>query len=74
MRIAREFTPDLMLLDLGLPVVDGLQVAQWVRQEPALRSVVLVALTGYGQDSDRQRTREVGFDHHLVKPVDFSKI
>jgi len=74
MKVAREFTPDVMLLDIGLPIIDGFQVAKWVRQDPALRNVLLVALTGYGQDSDRQRTRDAGFDHHLVKPMDFSKI
>lgn len=58
----------------GLPIVDGLKVAKWIRQEPALRNPVLVALTGYGQPFDRQRTSEAGFDHHLVKPVDFGKV
>ncbi len=74
MKVAREFTPDVVLLDLGLPIADGFKVAKWIRQEPALKDVVLVALTGYGQESDRQRTSEAGFDHHLVKPVDFAKV
>jgi len=74
MSVAREFSPDAILLDIGLPVVDGLQVARWIRQEPGLRKVLLVALTGYGRDADRQATRDAGFDHHLAKPVDFKTI
>ena len=74
MSVAREFAPDAILLDIGLPDVDGLQVARWIRQEPGLRNILLIALTGYGQDSDRQTTRDAGFDYHLVKPVDFKTI
>ena len=74
MSVAREFSPDAILLDIGLPVVDGLQVARWIRQEPGLRKVLLIALTGYGRDADRQATRDAGFDHHLAKPVDFKTI
>jgi PAS domain S-box-containing protein len=72
--VAREFAPDAMLLDIGLPVVDGLQVARRIRQEPGLRKVLLIALTGYGHDEDRQATRDAGFDHHLSKPVEFKTI
>ena len=54
--------------------MDGFEVAKKVRQELDLGNVVLVAMTGYGQDSDKQHSREVGFDHHLVKPADFSKV
>jgi CheY-like chemotaxis protein len=74
MQVALESVPEVMLLDIGLPGANGLQVAQWIRQEPTLKNVVLVALTGYGQESDRQRSREAGFDHHLVKPVDFANV
>jgi len=74
MQAALEFVPQVMLLDIGLPVINGLQVAKWIRQEPGLENVVLVALTGYGQESDRQRTREAGFNHHLVKPADFANV
>jgi len=74
MKVALDHIPDVVLLDIGLPIIDGLQVAKWIRQEPALRQVVLIALTGYGQASDRQRAREAGFDRYLVKPVDFSKV
>lgn len=74
MSVAREFAPDAMLVDIDLPVMDGLQVARWIRQEPGLSNVLLIALTGYGQDSDRQATRDAGFDHHLAKPVEFKTI
>ena len=71
---AREYQPNLILLDIGLPGMDGYQVAEKVRHELELRNVVLVAMTGYGQESDKQRSKEAGFDHHLVKPADFSKV
>jgi len=74
MQVALEYSPEVVLLDIGLPIVNGYQVAQWIRQEPTLKDVVLVALTGYGQQSDRQRSLDAGFDHHLVKPVDFAKV
>jgi PAS domain S-box-containing protein len=74
MQAALEFVPQVMLLDIGLPVINGFQVAKWIRHEPGLENVVLVALTGYGQESDRQRTREAGFNHHLVKPADFANV
>ena len=66
---ARKDRPDLIISDIGMPDSDGYDLARQVRHDPALRSIALVALTGYGQDSDRQKTREAGFDHHLVKPV-----
>ncbi len=74
MQAALEFLPEVVLLDIGLPVIDGYDVAKWLRQAPALQDAVLVAVTGYGQASDQQRSREAGFDHHLVKPVDFSRV
>jgi CheY-like chemotaxis protein len=72
--VAQEFAPNAILLDIGLPVMDGLQVARRIRQDPRLRKVLLIALTGYGQDADRQATRDAGFDYHLAKPVDFKTI
>ena len=66
---ARE-QPDLVLLDLGLPRLNGYDAARRIRALPSGRSVVIVAVTGWGQDSDRQKTVEAGFDVHLVKPVD----
>ena len=67
---AREFGPEVMILDLAMPDMDGYSVARAVRSDPALTSTRLIALSGYGQPEDRRRTREVGFDHHLVKPVE----
>jgi two-component system CheB/CheR fusion protein len=62
--------PDVMLVDIGLPGMDGYELARRVRGHPALEKVVLVALTGYGRDEDRRQALTAGFDHHLVKPID----
>ena len=70
LRIAADFRPDVALLDIGLPVMDGYELAARLRELPDLNGMKLIALTGYGQESDRQKSREAGFDHHLVKPVD----
>jgi len=67
---ARRFRPDAVLLDIGLPGMTGCDVAVLLRQEPGLEKVLLVAVSGYGQEDDRRRTREAGFDAHLVKPAD----
>jgi PAS domain S-box-containing protein len=69
-----DYRPHLVLLDIGLPGLNGLEVAKQLRQQPALKNVVLVAMTGYGQEGDRQRSFDAGFDHHLVKPGDFGKL
>jgi CheY-like chemotaxis protein len=61
--------PDLMLLDIGLPDMDGYELARRLRQLEVAPSLRLVALTGYGQDADRLRSQEAGFDEHIVKPV-----
>jgi CheY-like chemotaxis protein len=66
-----QFLPEVALLDIGLPTMDGYQVASQLRARPRLEGLRLVALTGYGQTEDRQRTRAAGFDDHLVKPVNF---
>ena len=71
---AIDHRPDVVLLDIGLPELDGFQVAKRIRQQPAHQTTVLVALTGYSQDADRERSLEAGFDHHLVKPADFGKV
>lgn len=68
--MAQEFAAEVVLLDIGLPGIDGYQVAKLLRQMPELRHARLIALTGYGMPSDRQRGRDAGFDHYLVKPVD----
>jgi PAS domain S-box-containing protein len=66
---AEAYHPDLVLLDIGLPGMNGYEVARAIRARPVLQGAVLVALTGYGGEDDRRRSREAGFDHHLVKPV-----
>jgi len=68
--LAAEFRPDAALLDIGLPGMTGYEVAQRLRELPGWREVMLVAVTGYGQDEDLRRSREAGFDHHLTKPVE----
>jgi signal transduction histidine kinase len=68
--LAAECRPDVVLLDIGMPKLDGYEVARRIRAEPWGKGPVLIALTGWGQDEDRRRSREVGFDTHLVKPLD----
>jgi signal transduction histidine kinase len=67
---AREFSPNVMILDLGMPEMDGYAVARAVRSDPRFATTRLIALSGYGQADDRRRTADVGFDEHLVKPVE----
>jgi CheY-like chemotaxis protein len=71
---ARRLEPEFVLLDIGLPGMDGYEVARKLRQEPCCKATVIIAVSGYGQEEDRRRSREAGFDHHLVKPVDFDKL
>jgi two-component system CheB/CheR fusion protein len=66
---AARYRPDAVFLDIGLPGMDGYELAERLRQQPESAGTVLVAITGYGQDEDRRRSREAGIDHHLVKPV-----
>jgi two-component system, chemotaxis family, CheB/CheR fusion protein len=68
--VAERERPDVILCDIGLPGLTGYEVAQRVRAQPELGNVILIALTGWGQPEDRRRTREAGFDAHLVKPVE----
>jgi len=68
--LAKEQQPELVLLDLGLPGLNGYEVAREIRRLPWGKGTVLIALTGWGQEEDRRRSAEAGFDHHLVKPVD----
>jgi signal transduction histidine kinase len=67
--MADEYVPDVALLDIGLPAMDGYELARRLREKPAWCEVRLIAVTGYGQSSDRKRSLEAGFDHHLVKPI-----
>jgi CheY-like chemotaxis protein len=71
---AKSFRPDVALVDIGLPAMDGYEVARRIRQLPELRAIRLIAVTGYGQASDRQRSAQAGFDCHLVKPVDLAEL
>jgi CheY-like chemotaxis protein len=66
---ATERMPDLILMDLGMPRMDGFEAARRIRQLPGGADVTLIALSGWGRDDDRRQSREAGFDEHLVKPV-----
>lgn len=74
LEIMVEYHADIVLLDIGLPGMNGYEIAQRLRQQPQTKEVRLIAMTGYGQESDRQRSQEAGFDYHLVKPVDPQKL
>jgi signal transduction histidine kinase len=74
LRVAAEFSPDIAFLDIGLPVMDGYELATHLRRIPGLSELRLIAVTGYGEESDRQKSRAAGFHHHLVKPVDIDAI
>jgi CheY-like chemotaxis protein len=67
---AATFRPDVVLLDLGMPKMNGYEAARHIREQPWGKDMLLVALTGWGQEEDRRRTFEAGFDHHLTKPVE----
>ncbi len=72
--VARDFAPQIALLDIGLPTMDGYEVARRLHQLDACRDTLLVAISGYGQPSDRERSRQAGFAHHLVKPVELATL
>lgn len=67
---SRRLRPDVVFLDLALPRMDGFEVARQLRADPVLRAALIIAVTGSAQEEDRQRVRDAGFDHHLVKPAD----
>jgi two-component system CheB/CheR fusion protein len=73
-RLAEEWRPDVVLSDIGLPDLDGYGVARALRKNPATSAARLIAVTGYGSEADRRRCREVGFEHHFVKPLDFEAL
>ena len=68
--VARAVRPDVVLLDLGMPGMDGYEVCRQLRRLPELAGARVVAVTGWGQEADRRRSAEAGFDRHLVKPAD----
>jgi CheY-like chemotaxis protein len=68
--VAGEFRPDVVLLDIGLPRLNGYEACRRIRSQPWGTHMVLIAVTGWGQEEDRRRSHEAGFDHHMVKPVD----
>ncbi|WP_165223410.1 ATP-binding response regulator [Aquisphaera insulae] len=72
--LAGRFLPDVVILDIGLPGMDGYQVLRALRADPSCRGATFIATTGYGQDQDRARSREAGFHHHLVKPIDLHRL
>jgi CheY-like chemotaxis protein len=74
LEMARSVRPDVILLDIGLPGMDGYAVAKALRQSPELKQMQLFALTGYGQPEDREKSLVAGFNEHLVKPTDFEKL
>ncbi len=74
LRAAADYRPDVVLMDIGMPGMSGHEVAHKMRENPAMREVVLIAMTGYGRQVDRDQSRAAGFDHHLVKPLDFEKL
>jgi signal transduction histidine kinase/ActR/RegA family two-component response regulator len=74
LKAAREFSPAVVLLDIGLPGMDGYEVARRLKAEPSCAEIAVIALSGYGQEADRRRSGEAGFDHHLVKPVDLENV
>lgn len=74
LELAGQFRPQIVLLDIGLPKMNGLDVCRRIRKEPWGVDIQIIAVTGWGQDSDRQKSADAGFDHHLVKPVEYSHI
>lgn len=71
---AKQSMPDMIVMDLGMPTMDGYEAARLIRSQPGGQSILMIALTGWGQSEARQRTFEAGFDHHLIKPVNFDEI
>jgi DNA-binding response OmpR family regulator len=74
LKVAAEFHPQIALLDIGLPDLDGLEVARRLRANLTLQTMTLIAITAYGREEDRRRAKAAGFDHHLVKPVHFRNL
>ena len=71
---AEAFRPNVVLLDIGLPKLNGYDVCRRIREQPWGKKMVLVALTGWGQEEDRRQSKDAGFDHHMIKPVDYEAL
>jgi CheY-like chemotaxis protein len=74
LQVVDTFEPEVVLVDIGMPGMDGYEVCRRIRAAPGHRQTLLVALTGWGQDEDRERSRRAGFDHHFVKPLNVQKL
>ena len=70
LEMTKGYSPDVVFLDIGMPTLDGHETARLIRKQPWGKHMVLVALTGWGQSEDRRRSKDAGFNHHLVKPAD----
>ncbi len=71
---AQSFKPHLALIDINLPLMDGYEVAQRMRQNPELRQIRLIAVTGYSEAAERRRSQQAGFNDHMVKPIDLKQL
>ena len=74
MVLGETFLPDIAILDIGMPGMDGYETCSLIRQEPWGRNITILALTGYGQEEDIRKSLEAGFDEHLLKPVDLAAL
>ena len=73
-KASAKFHPEIILLEIGLPKMNGYEACRMIRQQSTGENIVIVALTGWGQEEDRRKSRSAGFDRHLVKPVDFQSL
>jgi CheY-like chemotaxis protein len=74
LKALESFHADLAFLDIGMPRMDGYELSRRIRQQPGGEEIMLIALTGWGQDKDRRRSQEAGFNHHLIKPADIDAV
>lgn len=73
-RALRSSTPDVVLLDIGMPEMDGYAVAEWIRQQPGLKDVRLIAVSGYDRPEHQERSKAAGCNHYLIKPINFETL
>jgi CheY-like chemotaxis protein len=74
LRLAHDFSPDAIVLDIGLPDIDGYEVVRLIRQQPSGQDKLIIAVTGWGQETDKQAAKTAGFDFHFTKPVDLDRL